>query len=55
MITVNTYTLIIKRADGSTYWQMWANDTATLEAWIATEQTRPYWDPTYTWTITQIS
>lgn len=43
--------LTISRADGSTYWVEHFNTIADANRWIAEEQTRPYWDATWTYTI----
>lgn len=48
-------TLTIFRADGSVYWTEYFNDRASAQAWLAEEQTRPYWDPGFTYTITEPS
>lgn len=40
--------LIIKRADGSVYWRDGFNSREEAERWLASEQTRPYWDPLFT-------
>ena len=45
------FDLIILKEDGSFYWSERFNDLLSAETWIATEQTRPYWDPTYTYSI----
>jgi hypothetical protein len=42
-------TLTIKRQDGSTYWTEYFNSQPECDAWIAEEQTRSYWDKTYTY------
>ena len=44
-------TLTILNADGSLYWTEYFNDIASAQAWIADEQTRPYWVATRTYTI----
>lgn len=41
-------TLTILHADGSLYWTEYFNDAASAQAWLETEQTRPYWDATFT-------
>lgn len=46
-------TLTITRADGSLYWHEVFNDRVSADAWIAEEQTRPYWDASWTYTITE--
>lgn len=43
--------LTILKADGSTYWVEHFNTMADANRWIAEEQTRPYWDATWTYTI----
>ena len=45
-------TLTINKADGSPYWTQEFNYTTECNAWLAEEQTRPYWDPTFTTVIT---
>lgn len=45
-------TLTILRADGSLYWTEYFNDMASAQAWLATEQTRPYWQASFTTTFT---
>jgi hypothetical protein len=44
-------TLTIFRKDGTVYWTENFNDTASAQAWITEEQTRPYWDQAWTYTI----
>lgn len=39
--------LKIKKSDGSIYWTTYFSSMDALNAWVAEEQTRPYWDPTY--------
>lgn len=46
------YTLVITKEDGSHYWTEHFNDEASCDRWLATEQSRPYWDPTYVATKT---
>lgn len=43
--------LTILRADGSTYWVEHFDDRAFADAWLAEEQTRPYWDPAWSVSI----
>lgn len=45
---MKTLVLIIKKADGSTYWTEYFNSMALLNAWLSVEQTRPYWDKSFT-------
>lgn len=40
--------LEIKKQDGSMYWAENFNDIDSGNAWLVEEQTRPYWDATYT-------
>ena len=42
------FELIITRADGSTYWTAYFNSLTEAQAWLGDEQTRPYWDASYT-------
>lgn len=42
------FELIINKSDGSHYWTEYFNTRPALDKWLATEQTRPYWDATYT-------
>lgn len=48
------YKITIKRADDSIYWEMCVGSQEIADLWIAEEQTRPYWDPTYTVTVEQV-
>ena len=40
-------TLTITRADGSVYWTEHFSKQTQGDAWLATEKTRSYWNPTY--------
>jgi LmbE family N-acetylglucosaminyl deacetylase len=40
--------LIIKKEDGSEYWREHFNTIEAADAWLETEQTRPYWVDSYT-------
>lgn len=44
-------TLTILRSDGSTYWTEYFNDMPAADRWIADEQTRSYWDESWTYNI----
>lgn len=44
-------TLTILNADGTAYWTEAFNDIASAQAWLGEEQTRPYWDASFTSTI----
>ena len=41
-------TLTIKKQDKSVYWTEYFNDLKSANAQVDDEQTRPYWDDTYT-------
>lgn len=41
--------LIIKRADDSVYWKEVFQSQQEADKWLAEEQTRKYWDDTYTY------
>ena len=45
MVTLTIYN------GSSVYWTEYFNDVASCNAWIDEEQTRPYWNPSYTWVI----
>lgn len=45
------FEIIIKQADGSVYWTEHFGSLAKAEEWIAEEQTRKYWNKTYTYEI----
>lgn len=45
------FELIILKADGSLYWIEHFNDHSSAIAWITEEQTRSYYDPSYTYSI----
>jgi ribosomal protein L29 len=47
--------LEIKKVDDSVYWVEYFNIQADVDKWIAEEQTRPYWDKSFTYTIVDIS
>lgn len=47
--------LTILRADGSIYWTERFNDQSSAQAWLAEEQTRSYWDPTFTHSIVDLT
>lgn len=49
------FKLTIKRADGTTYWIERFNRRVDLDAWLADEQTRPYWDSDFTTEIEDIT
>lgn len=49
------YKVEIKKSDESIYWIEKFNTLEAAQAWLATEQTRPYWDATYTYTITDVT
>jgi len=40
-------TLAILKKDGSNYWTERFNDLPAAQKWLAEEQTRPYWDKSY--------
>lgn len=42
------YTLKIVRQDSSIYWIAYFNSLDLLNHWLTEEQTRPYWDNTWT-------
>lgn len=44
--------MVILRKDATTYWEDSFQDIATANKWVAEEQTRPYWDKSYTVTLT---
>lgn len=46
--------LKIKRQDGSTYWTEHFSSIESLNAWLAEEQTRFYWDNTWTTEIFEL-
>jgi len=48
------YKLEVKKADDSIYCIEYANTSVELEAWIAEEQLKFYWDVTNTHTITEV-
>lgn len=41
------FELIIKKADQSIYWKEQFSSLAKAQAWLAVEQTRPYWNVGY--------
>lgn len=45
------FELTIRRQDGTVYWVEHFNDLASAQKWIAEEQTRPYWNNSYTYQI----
>lgn len=45
------FDLIIIKKDGSPYWVEHFNDLDSANEWIKVEQTRPYWDKSYTFKI----
>lgn len=51
---IKTYRLTIYKADGSVYWVEHANRREDVERWLSEEQTRPYWDPSYTHVIEEL-
>lgn len=51
---LKTFRLTIYRQDGSAYWVEHANTREALEHWLAEEQMRPYWDPSYTHVIEEM-
>ena len=42
------FKLKIKRQDNSIYWVEHFNSIESLNIWLTEEQTRPYWDSTWT-------
>ena len=46
-------TLTIRRQDQSTYWTEYFNDMASCNQWLKEEETRPYWDSTYSCEISE--
>lgn len=43
--------LTIVRPDGSIYWVEHFSAIGAAQAWVAEEQTRPYWNPAWTFAI----
>jgi hypothetical protein len=41
--------LTIFKPDGSVYWVEHFNSLGAGETWLSEEQTRPYWNDSYTW------
>lgn len=54
MTQLKAYKLTIKKANGDVYWVEVFNDLNKANRWLATEQTRPYWDNSYTHTIEEM-
>lgn len=52
-ISLAAYKLEIKKGDGSTYWIEHSSIQGFLEKWVAEEQTRPYWQQNFTYSITE--
>jgi len=48
------YKIEILKSDGSLYWKEQFNKQSEAEKWIAEEQTRPYYNQSFTYSITRV-